>query len=74
VQIEELQLALENGKVLAQNDMEELELKLRLEKELRSKLQRWRESEYKNAYTMEDWRKERDVMQKVRQSPCHSDI
>lgn len=55
--------------MLAQNDMEELELKLRLEKELRSKLQRWRESEYKNAYTMEDWRKERDVMQKVRQSP-----
>lgn len=41
-------------------------MSLNLERHLRSKLGRWRENEYSNAATMEDWRNERENMQKVR--------
>lgn len=130
VQVEDIQLSLENGAVLASNELEQVphspphhashqvsdpivmlcilihmcvlvtrshtmldhhpksyqnltvafvfschqvEMSLNLERHLRSKLGRWRENEYSNAATMEDWRNERENMQKVRHPHWHID-
>lgn len=66
IQVEDIQLSLENGAVLSANELEQVEMQLMVEKGLRNKLGRWRQNEYKNAAHMEDWRMERENMQKVR--------
>jgi hypothetical protein len=64
-QVEDLQLALENGKVLAMNQFDDMMLELNLEQAVRKKMGHWRHVEAKNATNMEVWRKQRDAMQKV---------
>jgi len=66
IQVEDLQLTLENGRVLALNEVQEVQLRISLEQALRGKMRTWRHSEAANSAKMEDWRNQRDVMQEVR--------